>query len=71
LHTATASKGTIDSILIRTEEGWLIRNIIVRDQPLAVVGIYPVLDIALSNPKAMFKAAMAFSGIGLGRRVSR
>jgi hypothetical protein len=64
-------KGTIDSVLIRTEEGWLIRNIIAQDQPLAVVGIYPVLDMALCNPKAMFKAAMAFSGIGLGGRASR
>jgi hypothetical protein len=71
LHTGAVSKGTIDLTLIRTEEGRLIRNIIVRDQPLAAVGIYPVLDIALGNPKAMFKAATAFSGIGLGGRVSR
>ncbi|MBU0685262.1 MAG: hypothetical protein ABIE25_01890 [Thermoplasmatota archaeon] len=48
-----------------------MRRIIARDQPLAAVGIYPVLDMALCNPKAMFKAAMAFSGIGLGGRVSR
>jgi hypothetical protein len=61
----------IDDIMVGTEEGKLIRDIIARDHPLAVVGIYPVLDMALCNPKAILDAAMAFSGIDLRGRELR